>query len=284
MALRQTLAREITASGVALHAGAIVHMTLSPAPAGHGIVFRRADLGADIPARYDLVTETKLGTVISDGQGASIGVIEHLMAAVAGAGVDDMLVTLDGPEPPILDGDSLSYLNLIRSAGLKSQGVPRRSIKILKRIEVQSGEARVALSPAEALTYECEIDFSSAAIGRQNFVLEFSGDAFAREIAPARTFGFTKEFEALNAMGLARGASLDNTLAIDGDKVVNAGLLRFADEFVRHKILDAIGDMALAGAPLIARFQGSKSGHAVNNAALRALFADPENYAMIETA
>ena len=283
MSLRQTLASEISASGVALHAGSVVNMTLSPGPSGQGIVFRRTDLGRDIPARYDLVTETKLGTVIADASGASVGVIEHLMAAVAGAGVDDLLVTLDGPEPPILDGDSLAYLNLIQSAGLKAQNMPRRSVKVLKRIEVQSGEARVVLSPAETLTYECDIDFASAAIGRQSFVLEFSAKAFARDIAPARTFGFTKEFDALNAMGLARGASLDNTLAIDGDKLVNAGLLRFADEFVRHKILDAIGDMALAGAPLIARFHGSKSGHATNNAALRALFADPENYAMVET-
>jgi UDP-3-O-[3-hydroxymyristoyl] N-acetylglucosamine deacetylase len=284
MTFRQTLASEISASGVTLHVGRTVNMRLSPAADGAGIVFRRADLGVDIPARYDLVTETRLGTVIAGEGGANVGVIEHLMAAVAGAGVDDMLVTLDGPEPPILDGDALSYLVLLQKAGLKPQQSTRHAIKVLRPVEVQSGEARVTLSPAEALSYEFEIAFPNTIVGRQTFSLTFSGESFARDIAPARTFGFTKEFDALNKMGLARGASLENTLAVDGARVLNAGLMRFTDEFVRHKILDAIGDMALAGAPLVARFQGFKSGHATNNAVLRVLFADHENYAMIEAA
>ncbi len=284
MSNRQTIAGEVSAKGVALHAGTPVSMTLSPASPGSGIVFRRADLGVDIPARYDLVAETRLGTVIANAAGASVGVIEHLMAAVAGAAVDDLLVILDGPEPPILDGDSLSYLKLIQQAGTKAQTIRRRAVKVLKRVEVQSGDARVALTPSENTVYEFEIDFPGTAIGHQTFALAFSPENFARDIAPARTFGFTREFDALTAMGLARGASLDNTLAVDGGKIVNAGLMRFDDEFVRHKILDAIGDMALAGAPLLAKFQGFRSGHATNNAVLRALFADPENYAMIEMA
>jgi UDP-3-O-[3-hydroxymyristoyl] N-acetylglucosamine deacetylase len=277
MSFRQTLVREITASGIALHAGVTVTMTLSPAPAGTGVVFRRADLGKDIPARYDLVGETRLGTVIQK-DGASVGVIEHLMAAVAGAGVDDLVVTLDGPEPPILDGDALSYLNLIHDAGLKDQPMPRQAIKVLKAVRVDQKDAFASLAPSETSDYAFEIDFPAAAIGRQVFALTLSPQDFTDQIAPARTFGFVAELEGLLKMNLAKGASLENTLALADHGVVNSELMRFPDEFVRHKILDAIGDMALAGAPLLARFSGHKSGHGLNNALLRALFADPANY------
>ena len=281
MSRRRTIASEVAIAGTALHAGGTVNMTLSPAPAEHGIVFRRTGKDAGmVRARYDNVGETRLGTVIADG-GTSIGVIQHLMAAVAGAEIDDLLITLDGPEPPILDGDALSYLTLIESAGVHELAAPRHPIKVLKRVEVRQGEAVASLSPADSASYDFEIDFPTAAIGRQAYCFAFSGVAFRQEIAPARTFGFMKELETLNRMNLARGASLENTLAIDGDGVVNAALMRFPDEFVRHKILDAIGDMALAGGPLIARFEGSKSGHATNNALLRALFAEPGNYAVL---
>jgi UDP-3-O-[3-hydroxymyristoyl] N-acetylglucosamine deacetylase len=272
---RQTIASAITIRGIALHAGVTVTMTLSPAPAGQGVVFVRADLGGkQIPARFDLVGETRLGTVIEQ-DGARVGVIEHLMAAVAGSGVDDLTVTLDGPEPPILDGDALSYLNLIHTVGLKSQAMPREAIEILKPVSVAQKDARASLSPHAGTAYEFEIEFSAAAIGRQSFALDFSPENFAKDIAPARTFGFLKELESLNAMNLGRGASLENTLALDDTGLVNPQLMRFPDEFVRHKILDAIGDMALAGAPILGRFQGTRSGHATNNALLRALFADP---------
>ena len=277
---RRTLASEVTATGTALHAGTPVRMTLSPAAAGTGVVFHRSDVGVDLPARYDLVSETNLGTVISHG-GASIGVIEHLMAAVAGAEIDDLLVTLDGPEPPILDGDALSYLVLLEQAGVKEHAAPRTAIKVLKRIEVTHKDASAALVPAEALEYDMRIDFPTKAIGQQTFHLTFNGDAFRREIAPARTFGFVHELDVLKKMNRGHGASLDNTLAIEGDTVVNCDLMRFGDEFVRHKILDAVGDMALAGAPLVARFEGAKSGHGLNNALLRALFADPASHARV---
>jgi UDP-3-O-[3-hydroxymyristoyl] N-acetylglucosamine deacetylase len=277
---RRTLAGMVEATGTALHAGTQVTMTLSPAEAGMGIVFRRTDVNADIPARYDLVSETNLGTVISN-DGASVGVVEHLMAAIAGAGVDDLRVTLDGPEPPILDGDALSYLVLLERAGFRDQAAPRSAIKVLKRVAVSHKDASAALEPADALEYDMDIEFPTKAIGRQTFRLAFGADSFRREIAPARTFGFLHELEMLKTMNRGHGASLDNTLAIEGDTVVNRGLMRFADEFVRHKILDAIGDMALAGAPFIARFEGRKSGHALNNALLRTLFADPANYARV---
>jgi UDP-3-O-[3-hydroxymyristoyl] N-acetylglucosamine deacetylase len=281
MAARTTIARDVTASGIALHAGTDVTMTLSPAPAGQGVVFRRADLKADVAARYNLVGDTRLGTVIADGP-ARVGVIEHLMAAVAGAQIDDLLITLDGPEPPILEGDALSYLTLLESAGVRPQAIPRTAIKVLKPVTVEQGGARASLSPADFLAYDCEIDFPTPAIGHQRYRFVFSPAAFRAEIAPARTFGFLSELEQLNKMNLARGASLENTLALSDDGVVNKERMRFADEFVRHKILDAIGDMALAGAPLIARFEGVKSGHATNNALLRALFADPANFARVE--
>lgn len=275
---RKTLAREIAAEGIALHAGKNVRMNLKPAEAGQGVVFRRTDLNADIPAHYDNVAETRLGTVISK-DGASVGVIEHLMAAVAGAEIDDLVVELDGPEPPILDGDALSYLRLLEKAGTAAGSGAREIIKVLKPVTVQSGEARATLHPAESYSFDFEIVFPSPAIGRQTYSWPFSAEGFRAEIAPARTFGFLHELDALNKAGLGRGASLENTLAIDGDKVVNAPLMRFPDEFVRHKILDALGDLALAGAPLQARFEGVRSGHALNNALLRALFADSANYA-----
>jgi len=283
MTSRHTLAAPVTASGIALHAGVTVTMTLAPAPAGQGVVFVRSDQnGARIPARYDLVSEARLGTVL-EKDGVRVGVVEHLMAAVAGAGVDDLTVTLDGPEPPILDGDALSFLTLIQKAGLKSQNVPREAIEILKPVTVTQKDASASLSPAASASYDFEIEFSAPAIGRQTFTLDFSSpENFAALIAPARTFGFLKELEGLHAMDLARGASLANTLALDDSGLVNPGLLRFPDEFVRHKILDAIGDMALAGAPLLARFQGVRSGHAVNNALLRALFADPSAFRRVQ--
>src|ERR1700685_1176778 len=225
---RRTIASEVTATGTALHAGTPVRMTLSPAPAGSGVVFRRADLGREVPALYDKVSETNLGTVIGDAE-ASVGVVEHLMAAVAGAEIDALLVTLDGPEPPILDGDALSYLTLLESAGFESRGGPRHAIKVTKRVEVGHKGASAALMPADALEYDMEIDFPTKAIGRQSYRFAFSGPNFRREIAPARTFGFVHELDALRKMNRGHGASLDNTLAIEGDMLVNATLLRFED-------------------------------------------------------
>lgn len=277
--MRRTLATEIETDGVALHAGSTVRMRLSPAEAGQGIVFRRADLGGrEVPALYDRVGEARLGTVIADANGASVGVVEHLMAAIAGAEIDDLTVTLDGPEPPILDGDALGYLVVLEEAGFVEQRGARKAIEVLKRVEVTNGDALAALEPSPSRAFTFHIAFPSKAIGEQNFDWTFSPAAFRRDIAPARTFGFVHELEALLKMGRGRGASLENTLAIEGDEVRNATLMRFPDEFVRHKILDAIGDLALAGAPVIGRFEGRKSGHTQNNALLRALFADQANY------
>jgi UDP-3-O-[3-hydroxymyristoyl] N-acetylglucosamine deacetylase len=272
---RLTLAHAITVTGTALHAGVPVTMTVAPSASGSGIVFRRADLGVNIPARYDQVSETRLGTVIGSGS-AKVGVVEHLMAAAAGLEIDDMVVTLDGPEPPILDGDALSYLIVLERAGLAEQPEPKTAIRVLRPVRIEQGDARCALLPAESLSYSYELSYP--VIGDQAYAFAFTRAGFKAEIAPARTFGFLSELETLNKMDLAKGASLANTLALDAGGVINRDIQRFADEFVRHKILDAIGDMALAGAPLIARFEGRKSGHTTNNALLRALFADPKSY------
>ena len=276
---RRTIAHALTVTGTALHAGVPVTMILSPGASGSGVVFRRTDLGVDIPARYDQVSETRLGTVIGQGS-AKVGVVEHLMAALVGLEIDDLLVSLDGPEPPILDGDALSYLDLLEGAGLAEQLQARTVVKVLKEVSVESGDARASLLPDDALSYTYELSFP--VIGEQYYDFAFSCAGFRAEIAPARTFGFLSELEALNKMDLAKGASLLNTLALDDTGVINRDRQRFADEFVRHKILDAIGDMALAGAPLVARFEGRKSGHTTNNALLRKLFADPSNYERAE--
>ncbi len=281
MTVRRTIAKEIACEGIALHAGTQVRMILAPAAPGVGVIFRRMDMdGAEIPARYDHVSETTLGTTLENGR-ASVAVVEHLMAAVAGAGIDDLIVMLDGPEPPVLDGDALSFLEMLDMAEVKEHEVPRQAIKVIRRVEVTHKEAKAALVPAPTLQFTFEIFFPSAAIGRQSFAFEFAPESFRHEIAPARTFGDIAQLEALKKMDRGHGASLHNTLAIDGDRVLNADIMRFKDEFVRHKILDAVGDLALAGAPLIARFEGVRSGHALNNALLRALFADSSNYRLV---
>jgi UDP-3-O-[3-hydroxymyristoyl] N-acetylglucosamine deacetylase len=277
---RRTFAREASASGVALHAGSPATVRLKPAAPGTGLLFRRADLpqSAFIPALWSNVAETRLGTVVAGNDGASIGVVEHLMSALSGAGIDDGIIEIDGSEPPILDGDALSFLKLVDAAGAAEQSGERPSLHVVKEVQVEAGNAHCRLLPSNTPEFHFIIDFDSPVIGRQTYELEFSPESFRAEIAPARTFGFLKEAEMLRRAGLARGADLTNTLVVDGDGLVNPHLRRFPDEFVRHKILDAIGDMKLAGMPLIARFEGVRSSHALNNALLRALFAEPANY------
>jgi UDP-3-O-[3-hydroxymyristoyl] N-acetylglucosamine deacetylase len=284
MAKRRTLAGEVFAEGVTLHAGVPVHLRLAPAAAGTGVQFRRSDLAGSwsIPARWSNVAGTMLGTVLRGVDGVSVGVVEHLLSALSGLSIDDCLVEIDGPEPPILDGDALSYVALIDAAGVRESEQSREAIRVRNPVEVGSDFAGARLLPASAPEFFFEIEFPSAAIGRQTFEYQANEANFRRDIAPARTFGFLHEAEELRKRGYGRGADLTNTLVIDGDRLLNPELLRFADEFVRHKILDAIGDLKLAGAPLLARFEGRKSSHALNNALLRALFADTESYEWVE--
>jgi UDP-3-O-[3-hydroxymyristoyl] N-acetylglucosamine deacetylase len=269
MAERRTLAREVSVQGVTLHSGVTSRLRLRPAESGTGIVFRRADLkgSAPIPALWSNVAETRLGTVLRGPDGATVGVVEHL----------DCSIDVEGPEPPILDGDALSFLVAIDEAGTRAQGT-RDAIRLNRPIEIGSASASVKLVPAERPEFSFEIEFPTAVIGRQKFSFVLDREAFRREIAPARTFGFLEEAEQLRAAGFGRGADLANTLVIDGDTLMNRPLQRYKDEFVRHKILDAVGDLKLAGLPVIARFEGRKSSHSLNNQLLRALFADPSNY------
>ena len=276
---RRTLAREVALEGTSLHAGIRTSVTLRSAAPGTGIVFRRSDIedSPPIPALWSNVVETRLGTVIALG-GVDVGVIEHLMSALAGAEIDDCFIDVGGPEPPILDGDALCFLQAIARAGVREQAGERQVLKVRRAVEVSAKNASCRLAPSAIAEFFFEIDFDSTVIGRQEFTFRFSPEAYRTQIAPARTFGFLREAEALRAAGLARGADLTNTLVIDGDGVLNGQLQRFPDEFVRHKILDAIGDMKLAGMPILARFEGRRSSHALNNALLRALFSDPRNY------
>lgn len=284
--MQKTLATPVTCSGIGLHSGARVTLTLRPAPAHHGIVFIRTDLTDTdnrIPARYHLVTDTRLCTLISNKAGASVGTIEHLMSALRGCGVDNAVIELDGPEVPIMDGSSIPFVEMIDETGLRSQAAPRRSIRILREISVRDGNKSAALSPADAFVFSGEIDFVHPAIGRQSFETKLVNGNFRHDIATARTFGFVREVEFLRQQGLAQGGSLDNAIVLDDLAVMNVEGLRFDDEFIRHKLLDAIGDLYLAGAPILGRYDSVRAGHALNNALLRQLFASPEAWEWVET-
>ncbi len=274
---QRTLKTSINCSGVGLHSGARIAMTLHPADENSGIHFKRTDIagaGAVIPALWDHVVDTRMCTTIGNRDGVSIGTVEHLMAALAGCGIDNVLIELNGPEVPIMDGSSQPFVFLVECAGVVEQNAPRRIIRILKPVSVNAGEA--TLSPGTHLSLDFEIDFDSAAVSQQSLSIGIVNGSFAKELARARTFGFLHDVEALRAAGLAKGGSLDNAIIVSGDKILNEGGLRYDDEFVRHKALDALGDLYLAGASIVGRFQGVCSGHATNNALLHALFADSD--------
>jgi UDP-3-O-[3-hydroxymyristoyl] N-acetylglucosamine deacetylase len=280
---QHTLKSSIHCMGVGLHSGRKVSLGLHPAAAGTGIIFRRTDLGIDIPARFDHVVDTRLCTVLADPAHptARIGTVEHVMAALAGCGVSNALVTLDGPEAPILDGSAAGFTFLIDCAGLRAQHADAPVIEILRSVVVQEGESAAELHPGgtfPGLSATLSIDFAAAAIGSQEMSLDMTGENFRSMLAPARTFTQLHEVDQLRRAGLALGGSLDNAVVVDGEKVLNPGGLRMADEFVRHKLLDVVGDLALAGAVLHGRFIGHRSGHAMNNRLLRAVFAEPANW------
>jgi UDP-3-O-[3-hydroxymyristoyl] N-acetylglucosamine deacetylase len=282
---QKTLKRAIPCRGVGLHSGNPITMRLCPAPADHGIVFHRTDiedLNPRIAARYDNVVDTRLCTVIANEDDVRVGTVEHLMAAFAGCEIDNALVEIDGAEVPIMDGSSEPFVFLIDCVGIVEQDAPRRAIEIRKSITVDLDGKRVTLSPSDRYAIDFEIDFDSKAIGHAQLGVEMVNGTFRHEIAQARTFGFLQEVEHLQAIGLARGGSLDNAIVVDGDRIMNEGGLRFPDEFVRHKVLDCVGDLYLAGAPLIGHVDAVKAGHHINNAALRALFADPSAYAIVD--
>lgn len=271
---QQTLKAPIGCVGVGLHSGQRVSMTFRPAPVDHGIVFRRTDLGMDIPARFDRVVDTRLATVLAQGD-ARIGTVEHVMAALAGCGIDNALVEVDGPEPPILDGSAAQFVFLLGCAGTLAQDAPRSVIEVCRPVRVTDGDAFAELRPGGAgLDMALSIDFAAPAIGRQALSLRLTPMTFRQELARARTFALLEEIDELRAAGLAQGGSLQNAVVVDQARVLNPAGLQVPDEFVRHKLLDAVGDLALAGAPLRGRFVAHRSGHTLNNRLLRALFAD----------
>jgi UDP-3-O-[3-hydroxymyristoyl] N-acetylglucosamine deacetylase len=275
-ASQQTLKTRIGCRGIGLHSGRKVALTFLPAPADTGIVFRRTDAGAEIKASWANAIESPRCTVLSNGEGITIGTVEHLMAALAGAEIDNAIIELDGPEVPIMDGSAAPFLFLIECAGVVEQDAPRRAIKVLKPVSVVGDRATAALLPDHGFSMSFEIDFDNPLIRRQDVCLVFDATTFKSELSRARTFGLIDEVDRLRAAGLGRGGSLDNVVMVSGDHVLNTGGLRYADEFVRHKLVDAFGDLYLAGGPIIGRFCGVRSGHAQTRRLLAALFADSE--------
>jgi UDP-3-O-[3-hydroxymyristoyl] N-acetylglucosamine deacetylase len=283
--VQHTLKSSIVLTGVGLHGGRPARVVVRPAPAHHGIWFRRTDLvsgDAMIPARWDAVVPARLCTLLSNADGAQVSTVEHLMAALAGTGVHNALIEIDGPEVPILDGSARPFVQRILRAGLREQGAPVRALRILHPVEVADGEAMARLEPAEMLEIGFEIDFPVRAIGRQEMRLPMANGAFVRELCDSRTFCLRTEVEAMRANGLALGGTYDNAVVFDGDAVLSPGGLRRADEPVRHKMLDAVGDLALAGGPILGRYTGRRAGHAMTNRLLRAVFADAASHAWVD--
>ena len=275
MIQQRTLKNTIRATGVGLHSGDKVYMTLRPAPVDHGIVFRRVDLDpvVEVPARADLVTEVTLCTGLTC-EGAKIQTVEHLMSAMAGLGVDNAIVELSSAELPIMDGSSGPFVFLLQSAGIVEQPAPKRFLRILKTVEVRDGDKIARFEPHEGYRLGFTIQFDHPMIRQSRVEIDFSTAAYIKEISRARTFGFMRDLEYMRERNLGLGGSMDNAIVLDEFRVLNDDGLRYADEFVRHKILDAVGDLYLAGGPVLGAYEGYKSGHALNNKLVRALLAD----------
>ncbi len=282
--MQATIKSPVTFSGVGLHTGERVDLTINPAPAEYGIWFRRTDIevgDALIAAHWDSVVPSKLCTKIVNDAGVEVSTIEHIMAALAGCGVHNALIDINGPEVPILDGSSGVFVQGIVDCGIRDLGTPVRAIEILKEVRVSEGDAVARLVPDDGFKIEFNIDFADGAIGKQSKVLNMANGAFVRELCTSRTFCRQKDVKAMQANGLARGGTLLNAIVVDGDTVLSPGGLRFDDEAVRHKMLDALGDLSLAGPAIFGRYIGERAGHALTNKLLRALFADPDAYRVV---
>jgi UDP-3-O-[3-hydroxymyristoyl] N-acetylglucosamine deacetylase len=280
-----TLAGPAICAGVGVHTGRRTRLSIRPAAPGSGIVFVRTDVKDQdnrVPVSGEAVVKTQLGTVIANAAGTTVATIEHLMSAMCILGIDNAVIELDGPEVPIMDGSALPFVQLLDRAGFRRQEAPQRYIEVLEPIHVDEGDGKTAsLLPCDRFEMFFEIEFDCDLIGRQSIDVVMDEETYRREIMSARTFGFVEDVEALRAIGLARGGSLENAVVIDGDRILNPEGLRFADEFVRHKALDAVGDLYVLGAPLLARFEGRKAGHSINNALVRALLARPEAWRVV---
>ncbi len=279
MAYRRTLKRAVACTGIGLHSGKPVRLALKPAAAGHGIRFRRSDLGVEIPATLASLAHLDHATTLS-ADGVSVATVEHLLSALFALGVDDALVEVDGPEIPVMDGSATPFVILVHEAGLKPLPAPRQYLKVLRPVEVVRGAKRARLSPADHFRVTYTISFDHPLLRHQSASLRVSAETFVEEIAPARTFGFMREVETLRKSGLALGGSLENAVVISETGVLNQSL-RFEDEFVRHKILDAVGDLALLGHPLVGHLEVVRGGHALHAALAQKLMATPEAWSLV---
>ena len=277
---QRTVGKRVSCSGVGLHSGKPATLTLAPAPPDAGISFVRRDLGVEIPARADMVVDTMLSTSLGC-PGGRVATVEHVLASLTGMGVDNCRIEVDGPEIPILDGSAAPFVYLLQEAGVRTQRVGKRFLVVQKPIELRDAQKMARFEPARELSIRFTVDFNHPLITDQTFEFVFSDRTFAREVARARTFGFLRDIEKMKAAGLALGGSLENAIVVDEFSILNPGGLRFPDEFARHKVLDALGDVTLLGMPVIARFVASRSGHAMNQALVRKLLADPAAYRVV---
>tara|TARA_R110002110_G_scaffold50315_22_gene149006 strand:+ start:2276 stop:3217 length:942 start_codon:yes stop_codon:yes gene_type:complete len=283
--VQTTIKSPISFGGHGLHSGAPATVTVRPAGAHHGIWFKRTDIALGdrmIPARWDAVNRSPLCTKLENAAGLSVSTVEHLMAALAGCGIHNALIDIDGPEVPILDGSAIQFVRGFLQRGIRALAAPVMAFEVLKEVTVTDGEARATLAPSDTLRIDFEIDFVDAAIGHQKKALVMNNGSFARELCDSRTFCRRADVEAMRANGLALGGTAENAVVVDGDSILTPGGLRHADEPVRHKMLDALGDLALAGAPLLGVYTGYRAGHSLTNTLLRALFATPGAVRMVE--
>ena len=278
---QRTVAKRVSCTGVGLHSGAPVTLTLAPAPADAGVTFVRMDLGVEIPARHDRVVDTKLSTSIAVGT-ARVSTVEHVMAALHGMGVDNCRVEVDGPEIPIMDGSAAPFVALVVEAGLKELKAAKRYVMITAPVEVRDGDKLARLEPADGFSVRFTADFDHPLITNQGFEVAVSDRTFEREVSRARTFCFRKDIELMQKMGLAKGGSLENAIVVDEFSIMNPEGLRYPDEFARHKVLDAIGDLALLGMPVLGALTAVKSGHALNQALVKKVLSDPSCHRIIQ--
>ncbi|MEO0676436.1 MAG: UDP-3-O-acyl-N-acetylglucosamine deacetylase [Pseudomonadota bacterium] len=283
--MQATIKTDVTFIGAGLHSGAPSSMVVRPASAEHGIWFRRTDIldgDAMVPALWHVVEQTPLCTRLVNASGVTVSTVEHLMAALVGCGISNAIIDIDGPEVPILDGSAAPFVRAFLEAGLRRQDAPMHAIKMLRAVEVSHGEATARLEPGEGFAMDFDIDFADEAIGRQHKALDLANGAFVHELSDSRTFCSNADVATMQRNGLALGGTLTNAVVFEGAEILSPGGLRHVDEPVRHKMLDAVGDLALAGAPIIGRYVGHRAGHALTNKLLRALFADPRAFELVE--
>jgi len=282
--MQTTIINPISCYGIGVHSGETVHLTLKPAKQDTGIVFVRTDVKGGnnfITASYLNVFDTSLSTSVRNANNVQVSTVEHLMAALWGCGIDNIIIELDGPEVPIMDGSSKAFVFMIECSGKKLQNAPKKYLKILKEIRVSHKDSEITCYPSDTMKIDLTIDFANKVIGKQNFAFSAKDKSFYEDIADARTFGFLHELDYLKSKGLAQGASLDNAIGIDNDIILNPEGLRHKDEFVRHKLLDFIGDFYISGTPIAGSFIGYKTGHAINNECLRQIYADEYSYKFV---